>query len=198
MKKKIHIDGIIISLYDLPLISDNNVIGDFENSYYNIACIASPCLYQYHRQLNNALLLQSRFNLKACFRHFFYAVWMLDGFLLYFDLKDILYLSFLYDWEWGNEAVAKRYWKPVCIVSGRNRNRTFYNLSWEHNLMRDKIIRIKWNNALLLDEAIESELSNTFGSISSACLILGTLIVCGPTPWTASRCSACIKIPANS
>ena len=29
--------------------------------------------------------------------------------------------------------------------------------------MRDKIIRIKWNDALLLDEAIESELSNAQG-----------------------------------
>ena len=26
----------------------------------------------------------------------------------------------------------------------------------------------------------------------------GTLMVWGPTPWTASRCSACIKSPANS
>ena len=59
--------------------------------------------------------------------------------------------------------MGKRYWKPVCIVSGRNWNRTFYNLSWEQNLMRDKIIRIKWNDALLLDEAIESELSNAQG-----------------------------------
>ncbi|MBR6645995.1 MAG: hypothetical protein IKL09_00600 [Clostridia bacterium] len=59
MKKKIHIDGIIISLYDLPLISNNNVIGDFENSYYNIACVSSPCSYQYHKQLNIALCSQS-------------------------------------------------------------------------------------------------------------------------------------------
>ena len=35
-------------------------------------------------------------------------------------------------------------------------------------------------------------------SISSASQILGTLIVCGPTPKTASKCSACINNPANS
>lgn len=87
MKKKIHIDGIIISLYDLPLISNNNIIGDFENSHYNIACVVSPCSCKNHRQFNIALCLQSCFNLKACFRHFSYAVWMLDGFLLYFEIK---------------------------------------------------------------------------------------------------------------
>ena len=43
MKKKIHIDGIIISLYDLPLISNNNVIGDFENSYYKIVTDIDTC-----------------------------------------------------------------------------------------------------------------------------------------------------------
>lgn len=88
MKKKIQIDGTIISLYDLPLISNNNIKSDFENSDYNIACLASPCSYQYRFaineiQFNIALFVQSCFNLKACFRHFIYAVWMLDGFLLF-------------------------------------------------------------------------------------------------------------------
>jgi len=79
MKKKIHIDGRIISLYDLPLISNNSNRSDFENSHYNIACVVSPCSYQYHSainkiQLNIALYLQSCLNQKACFRHFIYAV----------------------------------------------------------------------------------------------------------------------------
>ena len=34
--------------------------------------------------------------------------------------------------------------------------------------------------------------------ISSAGRTRGTLIVCGPTPNTASRCSACMSNPANS
>ena len=41
-------------------------------------------------------------------------------------------------------------------------------------------------------------LSNFVGSMSSAFLMRGTLIVCGPTPCTASRCSACMSWPANS
>ena len=44
----------------------------------------------------------------------------------------------------------------------------------------------------------DMELSNASGSMSSACLIRGTLMVWGPTPCTASRCSACIRSPANS
>ena len=41
-------------------------------------------------------------------------------------------------------------------------------------------------------------LSNTSGSMSIAGFTRGTLIVCGPTPCTASRCSACMIRPANS
>ncbi len=36
-------------------------------------------------------------------------------------------------------------------------------------------------------------LSKVDGSMSSARRILGTLMVCGPTPCTASRCSACMS-----
>jgi len=75
MKKKIQFDGTIISLYDSPLISNNCIISDFENSDYNIACIVSPWSYQYHYvKFNIALCLQSCFNLKARFRHFIFAI----------------------------------------------------------------------------------------------------------------------------
>jgi len=71
MKKKIQIDGTIISLYDSPLISNNYIISDFENSDYNIARLVSPLSYQYdYVKFNIALCLQSCFNLKARFRHF--------------------------------------------------------------------------------------------------------------------------------
>ena len=41
-------------------------------------------------------------------------------------------------------------------------------------------------------------LSKESGSMSIAGFTRGTLIVWGPTPWTASRCSACMMRPANS
>jgi tetratricopeptide (TPR) repeat protein len=42
------------------------------------------------------------------------------------------------------------------------------------------------------------EVSRDFDTISAARLMRGTLMVCGPTPKTASRCSACMSRPANS
>ena len=41
-------------------------------------------------------------------------------------------------------------------------------------------------------------LSNALGSISSARLIRGTLMVCGPQPNVSSRCFACIRMPTKS
>ena len=49
-----------------------------------------------------------------------------------------------------------------------------------------------------VNNPIEYPPSKSEGSTSSAGLILGTLMVCGPTPCTASRCSACMRRPASS
>ncbi len=40
-------------------------------------------------------------------------------------------------------------------------------------------------------------LSKASGSMSLAGFTRGTEMVCGPTPWTASKCSACISRPGE-